>query len=40
LARHSSVATYGIERMSQLQTVNSVPAASFYQYDGWGTVRI
>jgi RHS repeat-associated protein len=32
--------TYGLERISELQTVNSVPTASFYQYDGRGTVRM
>jgi RHS repeat-associated protein len=31
--------TYGLERISELQTVNNAPTASFYQYDGRGTVR-
>jgi hypothetical protein len=30
--------TYGLERISELQTVNNAPTASFYQYDGRGTV--
>ncbi len=32
--------TYGLERISELQTVNNTPTASFYQYDGRGTVRL
>jgi len=32
--------TYGLERVSQLQTVNNTPTVSFYQYDGRGTVRL
>ena len=32
--------TYGLERISELQTVNNAPTASFYQYDGRGTVRM
>jgi len=32
--------TYGLERINELQTVNGTQAASFYQYDGRGTVRI
>ena len=32
--------TYGLERISELQTVNGAPSASFYQYDGRGTVRL
>ena len=32
--------TYGLERISELQTVNGTPTASFYQYDGRGTVRL
>ena len=32
--------TYGLERINELQTVNNTPTASFYQYDGRGTVRM
>ena len=32
--------TYGLERISELQMVNNAPTASFYQYDGRGTVRM
>jgi YD repeat-containing protein len=32
--------TYGLERISELQTVNNAPTVSFYQYDGRGTVRM
>ncbi len=32
--------TYGLERISEFQTVNKAPTASFYQYDGRGTVRM
>ncbi len=32
--------TYGLERISELQSVNNTPRASFYQYDGRGTVRM
>ena len=32
--------TYGLERISELQTVSGTPTASFYQYDGRGTVRM
>jgi len=32
--------TYGLERISELQMVNGAPTASFYQYDGRGTVRL
>ena len=32
--------TYGLERISELQKVNSTLTASFYQYDGRGTVRM
>jgi RHS repeat-associated protein len=32
--------TYGLERISELQIVNNVSTASFYQYDGRGTVRM
>jgi RHS repeat-associated protein len=32
--------TYGLERISELQTVNNALTASFYQYDGRGTVRM
>ena len=32
--------TYGLERISELQAVNGTPTASFYQYDGRGTVRM
>ena len=32
--------TYGLERISELQQVNGAPTASFYQYDGRGTVRM
>jgi hypothetical protein len=32
--------TYGLERISELQMVDSTPTASFYQYDGRGTVRM
>jgi RHS repeat-associated protein len=32
--------TYGLEWISELQTVNNAPTVSFYQYDGRGTVRM
>ena len=32
--------TYGLERISERQTVSGTPTASFYQYDGRGTVRM
>jgi RHS repeat-associated protein len=32
--------TYGLERISELQTINNTPTVSFYQYDGRGTVRM
>jgi YD repeat-containing protein len=32
--------TYGLERISELQMVKSTPTASFYMYDGRGTVRM
>jgi RHS repeat-associated protein len=32
--------TYGLERISQLQTIQGALTASFYQYDGRGTVRM
>jgi hypothetical protein len=32
--------TYGLERISELQMVNGTATASFYQYDGRGTVRM
>ncbi len=32
--------TYGLQRISELQTVNNTPTPSFYQYDGRGTVRM
>jgi len=32
--------TYGLERISELQMVSGTTTASFYQYDGRGTVRM
>jgi hypothetical protein len=32
--------TYGLQRISESQVVNSAWTASFYQYDGRGTVRM
>jgi YD repeat-containing protein len=32
--------TYGLEGISELQTVNSTPTPSFYQYDGRGSRKI
>ena len=32
--------TYGLERISELQKVNSTLTTSFYQYNGRGTVRL
>jgi RHS repeat-associated protein len=31
--------SFGLERISETQTLNSVPATSFYGYDGHGSVR-